>query len=456
MSLQNSIGAKATCLRDQVAFVTLGCAKNETDTAHMKRALQTAGYVVGEDPENAECIIVNTCSFIQDATEESLDTIFELAQIPNVTENGAKIIAAGCMPARYGADLEQELTEAQAFVPCSKEDSIAQVVRQLIGPGRYAGASDQAGEDRAWDHSYQPIAGAYSTYVKISDGCDRFCSYCTIPFIRGRYRSFTYDAIRAEVAEAVASGVREVILIAQDTGRWGTDFAEPLTLAWLLRKLCTEFGETWFRIMYTEPQGVTDELLEAMAQLPNLCSYLDIPMQHVNDTVLKAMNRFGDRQTFEELIQHVRAKVPGVTLRTTLIAGFPGETDQQFEELCDFVEESAFDYIGVFAYSQEEGTKSALLPNQVPDDEKRDRAQRIRDLADAVCTARVAERVGSSIQVLIEGTEEDGQLYGRAMCQAPEVDGCTYVQTGTPGHIETVTITDSLFYEMEGTVHEHP
>lgn len=443
--------SEATAPSQQVAFVTLGCAKNEVDTARMKRQLRQAGYVVGEDPEQAQCVVVNTCSFIQDATEESLDTIFELAELPAVQSNGAKIVVAGCMPARYGADLQEELTEAQAFVPCSKEDDIVEVVSALIGAGAAALGSDSV---QLGAHDYEPTAGAYSTYVKISDGCDRFCSYCTIPFIRGRYHSFTYDSIRGEVEQAVAAGVREIVLIAQDTGRWGTDFDKPRSLAWLMDQLASEFPRTWFRVMYVQPEGVTDELLRVMNKRQNICSYLDIPLQHVDPAILKAMNRTGSRSCFDQLCAHIRQMVPDITLRTTLIAGFPGETDDQFDELCDFVEECDFDYIGVFPYSQEEGTKAASLPDQLSPEEKQDRAQRVRDLADAVCTARVAERIGNRVTVLIEGTEEDGQLFGRAMSQAPEVDGCTYVNEGEPGSIVRVAITDALFYEMEGELLE--
>ncbi|MDO4501884.1 MAG: 30S ribosomal protein S12 methylthiotransferase RimO [Coriobacteriia bacterium] len=446
MSMHNSIGAEAACTQ-QVAFVTLGCAKNEVDTARMKRALRAAGYTVGEDPEQAQCVVVNTCSFIQDATEESLDTIFELAQLPSMRENGAKIIAAGCMPARYGNDLQDELTEAQAFVPCSKEDDIAAVVASLIGPGAAVGTPNAV---ELGAHDYEPTAGPFSTYVKISDGCDRFCSYCTIPYIRGRYHSFDFATVQGEVRSAVEAGVREVILIAQDTGRWGADFDEPRSLAWLMGTLAEEFPQTWFRVMYVQPEGITDELLTVMRDHANICRYLDIPLQHVNGKVLKDMNRTGDRAYFDQVCAHVRQMVPGITLRTTLIAGFPGETDDQFEELCDFVEECDFDYIGVFPYSQEEGTRAASMPDQLSPEEKQDRAQRVRDLADAVCTARVAERAGQRVTVLIEGLEEDGQLYGRAMSQAPEVDGCTYVNGGNPGDVVEVTVTDTLFYEMEG------
>ena len=429
----------AAPVASRVAFVTLGCAKNEADTAHMRARLVQAGFSIEDDPACADAVVVNTCSFIQSATEESLEAIFDVAGLPNVAA-GAALIVAGCMPARYGDDLAGELTEARAFVPCSREDDIAVVVADALGlDGLAEGAEAPAA-----------LPGAVSAYVKISDGCDRFCTYCTIPYIRGRYRSFPLDDVRADVAAQVAAGAREIVLIAQDTGRWGADFEEPSSLAALVSALAEEFPQTWFRVMYIQPEGLTGELLDAVAGHANVCDYFDIPLQHVDAGILRAMNRTGSREEFLALVERVLAHVPGATLRTTLIAGFPGETDEQFEDLCSFVEEGLFDYVGVFPYSREEGTRAYDLPDQVDEDEKADRAQRLRDLADAVCCPRIAARVGREMDVLVEGFEEDGQLFGRAMCQAPEVDGVTYLAAGEPGEVRRVRIADTLLYEMEG------
>ncbi len=434
----------------KVSFVTMGCAKNEVDSNRMKADLREGGFVIEEDPANADAVIVNTCSFIQSATEESLEAIFEVSGLPNVAA-GAALIVAGCMPARYGDDLSSELTEAAAFVPCSKEDDIIAVVSDALGltPDQIAAlAASTLGavpEGAVSVNGSRPV----SAYVKISDGCDRFCSYCTIPYIRGRYHSFPLEDVRAEVSKRISEGVREIVLIAQDTGRWGDDFETPSSLAKLLDALAAEFSDTWFRVMYIQPEGVTDELIDVVASRNNICKYFDIPLQHVKPHLLQAMRRRGSVDEYMALMAHIRDCIPGVVLRTTLIAGFPGETDEDFEELCDFVEEGLFDYVGVFAYSREEGTKAYDLPNQVDDDEKADRAQRLRDIADGVCTALVAERCGKTFDVLVEGTEEDGQLFGRAMCQAPEVDGVTYVESGKPGDIISVRIADTLLYEME-------
>ncbi len=429
--------------RPAVCIVTMGCAKNEVDSAAMERRLVEAGFRIVDEAEKSDAVIVNTCSFIQSATEESLEAIFDLASLPRFSTDGARIIVAGCMPARYGDDLETELNEAAAFVPCSKEDDIVAVVDRCLGVRR---------DDAFETTTEEPRTSAQSSfaYVKISDGCDRWCSYCTIPLIRGRYHSFSFDTIFAEVKRCTDEGAREIVLIAQDTGRWGADFEEPSSLARLMGDLAESFPRTWFRVLYLQPEGVTDELLEIMRSHDNICNYLDIPLQHVDPDILKAMNRSGSREEFEELITRVTTLIPDITLRTTLIAGFPGESDEAFEGLCDFVESGYFDYVGVFPYSREEGTRAYKLDDQIDDEEKNDRAQRVRDIADAVSSTRIARRVGTSCTVLVEGAEEDGQLFGRAMSQAPEVDGVTYVSAGTPGEFVEVNIVDTLFYEMEG------
>ena len=412
-----------------VCLITMGCAKNEVDSAAMARRLREAGFSVTEEASSADAIIVNTCSFIQAATEESIDAIFEAASLPKVDEGSAVLIVAGCMPARYGDDLAAELTEASAFVPCSREDDIAEVVARALRislPVAAVGGEPAEGEGRTF------------AYVKISDGCDRFCSYCTIPYIRGRYHSFPYEQIAEDVEREIASGAREIMLIAQDTGRWGADLPDGRDLAWLVDTLAEAHPDTWFRIMYLQPEGATDELLSVMAARENVCSYLDIPLQHVSKPILRAMNRRGDAAAFRALIERIEAAVPDITLRTTLIAGFPGETDEQFEELLDFVSEGLFHYVGVFPYSREEGTTAFDLPNQIDEDEK------------AACGPRIAERIGKGAIVLVEGTEEDGQRFGRAQCQAPEVDGVTYVSRGEIGAFVPCTIADTLLYEMEG------
>lgn len=427
-----------------IAFVTMGCAKNEVDSEHMAARLIDAGYEVIDEAETADAVIVNTCSFIQAATEESIDAILEVAGFESIASGNAHLVVAGCMPARYGSDLESELTEASTFVPCADETSIVSIMDELFEIER----ADTVSFDVP---GYELKRSGVSAYVKISDGCDRFCAYCTIPYIRGRYHSFPVEHIEAEIAGLVAGGTREIVLIAQDTGRWGQDFDEKKSLAWLMAHLAERFSETWFRVMYIQPEGITDELVETVASHDNICNYFDIPFQHANKDVLRAMNRRGSGEEYLDLMRSIRNRIPEATLRTTLIAGFPGETDEQFEELCDFVEDADLDYIGVFAYSREEGTRAYDLDGQVDEDEKLARTQRLRDLADDVCAPRIAQRIGKTMDVLVCGVEEDGQLYGRAMCQAPDVDGVTYVQSGEIGTIKRVIIDDVLLYEMEGS-----
>ena len=428
----------------RVCFITLGCAKNEVDTADMKKKVLGAGFALEDDPASADAVVVNTCSFIQAATEESLEAIFDVAGLENFQRGDAKLIVAGCMPARYGDDLADELTEATEFVPCSKEDDIAAILRSILGAEERAeGEAETAA--RAADLGSQP-----SAYVKISDGCDRFCSYCTIPYIRGRYRSFPLDEIMADIAEQVEAGAREIVFIAQDTGRWGDDFDEPATLAQLMAAAAEAYPDVWFRVMYIQPEGVTDELLDAIAAHANICNYLDMPLQHASARVLRDMNRTGSLEDNLALVRRIRQRVPGIALRTTVMVGFPGETEDEFQELLDMLEEAEFDYVGAFAFSPEEGTRAATLPDQIDEETKAERLQEVRDLADSISYARVAARAGSVEEVLILGHEEDGQLYGRARCQAPDVDGVTYVPEGTVGDVALVTIADTLLYEMEG------
>lgn len=420
-----------------VSFLTMGCAKNEVDSARMQKELMRAGYSIVELGEPCDAVVVNTCSFIQSAIEESLDAIFEIAGEDAVVEGKTKLIVCGCLPSRFGDDLSAELTEPDRFVPCGEEDDIVEVMNETLGLA-------SAVRDDAMTFVSEP-----SEYVKISDGCNRFCSFCTIPFIRGRYHSFPYEEIREDVAAKVAGGAKEIVLIAQDSGIWGRDLPERSTLASLLDRLAPEFPSTWFRVMYLQPAGLTDELLDVMVAHENICNYFDIPLQHCDPDILRSMNRSGSREEIEAMVARVRDRVPGVALRTTLIVGYPGETEEQFEELCDFVAEADFDYVGIFAYSPEEGTKAAELPDQIDDDTKQDRLQVLRDISDAVSSQRIARRVGQQMDVIVLGTEEDGQLYGRAQCQAPDVDGVVYLDKGEIGSVVRVEITDTLLYEME-------
>jgi ribosomal protein S12 methylthiotransferase len=442
-----------------VSIITLGCAKNEVDSAHMTARLVEAGYHVLDWEEYQQridagetlvldALIVNTCSFLQAAIEESLEVIFDVANLPSVANEQTKLIVAGCMVSRFSTELQDELQEAHLFVPCNEENDIVRKLDQLL-----ADTSSTSGEGPSpCDHAHlRRVDPGSSAYVKISDGCNRFCSFCAIPYIRGRYRSFSYETIFSEVEGLVEQGVKEIILIAQDTAIWGSDLEPKRTLAWLLDHIARSFPETWFRVLYIQPEYVDETLLRTIATHDNICNYLDIPFQHVDPALLRSMNRKGSYEDFMHLIDLIHEILPTVALRTTLIVGYPGETDQQFDDLCDFVTEIDFDYVGIFAFSPEEGTRAATLPHQIDDETKQERLRILRDLADTVSQGRLARFVGEELTVLALGYEEDGQLIGRSQYQAPDVDGVTYLDSGEPGEFIPVLIEDTLYYEMEGT-----
>lgn len=415
---------------------TLGCAKNEVDSRNMSKKLVAAGFGVTNDFDECDLAIINTCSFIEAATQESIDTILEFAGL----DRKVPIVVSGCMPVRYAGELEEQLPEVSAFMPVANENNVVEVVTSLIG------SPDGEGSD--------VVSRQISAYVKISDGCDRRCAFCTIPLIRGKYESYSEDSICDEVAELVKNGTVEVNLVAQDTGHWGRDFDEKSSLANLLTTLANKFPKTYFRILYVQPDEVTDELLYAIRDNENVVNYLDIPLQHVSAKILKDMNRTGDVGDFEARIEHIKEIIPDVTLRTTLMVGFPGESDEEFEELLDYASQGTFDYIGVFAYSNEDMSKSFEYPDQIDEEEKQYRLQEVVDVINAVSAAKLHDKIGKTFKVIIEDEESDGQLVGRALFQAPEVDGVVYVDKGEIGQVVDVKMTDSFIYDLEGEVQD--
>jgi ribosomal protein S12 methylthiotransferase len=431
----------------RVSFTTLGCPKNEADSDHMKALVRDAGYLIVDSPDEADVAVVNTCAFLTEASEESIDTIFDiLMDDAHLDGRPPKVVVTGCLPSRYGKDLEDEMGEVCAFLSCADESSIVDVISRL---------SDSL--PKACSTSKDPVRCDHgpSAYVKISDGCDRYCSFCTIPFIRGRYASRPASEIVAEIGILVGSGVREVVLVGQDTGIWGHDLPGAPVLTDLLEQLASSYPDTWFRVLYIQPEGITDRLLELMATTDNLCPYLDIPLQHVSSRILSEMNRSGSAGEFSQLVARIRERVPDVRLRTTFICGFPGETQEDFEELCDFVREAGFDYAGVFPYSQEEGTVAGDRADQVDPDERIDRANELRRICDQTGFAKTARHVGEEAWVLFEGhehTDSGQEAVGRTMGQAPEIDGGVHVPDAdlTPGTIARVRLVDSFCYEYEG------
>ena len=433
-------------------LVTLGCAKNEVDSDRMRALLLADGFEETADAAEADVALVNTCSFLASATEESVEATLALAEERAAGVRDCPIVMCGCVPSRYGDALASELPEVAAFVRAEDEDGVVGVVREVLGMGE--------GETDRLPDTLRTVEGT-SAFVKISEGCDRFCTFCAIPYIRGRYHSRPAAEIVAEVAALMEGGVREVVLIGQDTGVWGCDLAEGETLAALLRRVAETvrpYGG-WVRVLYLQPEGMTDELIAVIRDVPEVLPYIDIPIQHCSARVLKAMGRSGSPEELRALFSRLRAEIPGMVLRTTGMAGFPGETDEEADELYDFIAEQEFDYCSVFAYSQEEGTRAASMDGQVDEAVKLERTQRLIDLTEQLGFAATASHVGERVRVIVDGIEEGEngvELIGHAWFQAPDSDGAVHIASGEAavGDIVTVDLVDSFCYEMVGEIVE--
>lgn len=355
-------------------YITLGCAKNEVDTDRMRSLLNGAGYEEVFEAADADAVIINTCSFLASATSESIETTLALAEDVADGVRDTRIVMCGCVPSRYGDELPEELPEVAAFVRTDEEDGIVAVMDEVLGIER---------DSLPFIPTVKRTVESAVAYVKISDGCDRFCSFCAIPYIRGRYNSRTAESILAEVRDLVAGGVREIVLIGQDTGIWGSDFTGevegPANLAQLMVAVAEAVRphHVWVRVLYLQPEGMTDELVAAIRDTPEILPYIDIPVQHCNARILKAMHRSGSTEELSKLFATLRSQIPGMVIRTTSLVGFPGETDEEAEEMLAFMDREGFDYTSVFPYSPEEGTRAAKMEGQVPEDIKLERTQRV-------------------------------------------------------------------------------
>ena len=435
-------------------YVTLGCAKNEVDTDRMRALLSRAGFCEAADVEGADVILINTCSFLASATSESIDTTLDLADEVAQGVRSKPIVMCGCVPSRYGADLPDQLPEVAAFVRADEEDGIVDVVRGVLGQDQ-GGSRTAAGEG-----SLRTVEGT-SAYVKISDGCDRFCAFCAIPYIRGRYHSRPAEEVLEEVASLMEGGVREVVLIGQDTGVWGHDLPGGHDLAWLLGQVAQAVRpyHGWVRVLYLQPEGMTDALVAALRDVPEVLPYIDIPIQHCVAHVLSDMGRSGSEDELRALFARLRNEIPGMVLRTTGLVGFPGETEGDFERLLSFVQEEEFDYVSVFPYSREEGTRAAGMPGQVDEDTKLDRAQRLLDVAEELGFSATAAHVGEVVDVIVDGVEETDagmELVGHAWFQAPDSDGAVHIASGdvAVGDVVRVRLTNAFCYELEGEIED--
>ena len=425
----------------RVAFVTLGCPKNEVDSDRMAASL-SGRFDLVTDIDDADMVVVNTCAFIREATEESIGVVLDVAGEWKAGAEGRSLVVTGCMPSRYRDDLSEAMPEVDAFVPVAEEGELARVLCRLAGLAEGSPAP-APGRLAPWP----------SAYLKVADGCHRACTYCIIQSIRGPYVSRPAREIVAEARALVAGGARELILIGQDISSWGHDLPDTPALADLVRTLSGVEGLAWLRLMYVQPDEITPDLLAAMTASPVVCRYLDMPLQHASREVLRRMGRRGNAPEYLRLIGAIRDLVPGVTLRTTLISGFPGETREDSKKLLDFVRDARLDYVGVFPYSAEEGTPAAEMPDQVSNRTRIARAQRLRDTADAIGTERVADLVGRTLEVLVEGVDEDGRTFGRHRGQAPEIDGFVFLDRECAlGDIVSAEMVDTLGYDLIGEV----
>lgn len=435
----------------KISMVSLGCPKNQVDAEMMLYSLKQAGFEICSEEANADAIIVNTCGFIEEAKAEAIENILEAAKYKQ-DGNCKALIVTGCLAERYKDDVTEEIPEVDVCVGIGSNGRIADIVKSAIEGKK----QNCYGEKKDLDLNGKRILGGYpfSTYLKVADGCDNCCTYCAIPKIRGKMRSRTIEDCIAEAKTLAENGVKELIVVAQDTTAYGTDIYGKPMLSKLLSELCKIDGLKWIRTLYTYPEKITDELLDTIAQEPKLLKYLDMPIQHVNGEILKRMNRKGNQETLTALINKIRAKIPNITLRTTLITGFPGETKEQFSELAQFVKDIRFDRLGCFTYSAEEGTAAAEFDNQIDEQTKVDRMENIMDMQMTIAAEKNEEKIGTVTEVVIEGWDDYIKCYfGRTVYDAPEVDGKIFFMAKKQhkiGDFVNVRINDCLDYDLLG------
>lgn len=436
-----------------VYMVNLGCPKNLVDGEVMLGLLAREGYQLSLDPERADVLMVNTCSFINEAKEESIDTILELARYKEHSPT-KQLIVTGCLAQRYGRELRESLPEVDVFVGTGEFVRITEILRQkralLDGPMTYIGAAHILP-----DHTTPRIATTpfYSAYLKVAEGCNHKCAFCIIPKIRGLQESRAIDSLVAEAEALAAQGVRELNLIAQDLTAYGRERREGTTLLALLRALCRVAGIAWIRLLYCYPNYLDEPLLRCIAEEEKICSYLDMPLQHISDRILRAMRREKSGDGIRRLLDRIRGHIPGVVLRTSFIVGFPGEQEEDFRQLLDFVSQAAIDLVGVFRYSQEEGTTAGVMADQVPEEIKQERWQRLMERQAQVVRRKNLALIGSEQDVLVCDTDAQGRLWGRTRGQAPEIDGVVFLHhvRAESGEIIPGRITGVSGYDLRAT-----
>jgi len=454
-----AVGAKKTAAAKQttIGFVNLGCSKNQVDSELMLGTLVSDGFALTDNPQKAEVVIINTCGFIEEAKQESIDTILEHSKLK---KHGAcrVLIAAGCLAQRYQGDLLKELPELDGVVGTGEFGKIATICRDLLAPKKR--------QQRLWiseppylydaDAPRLRLGKAHSAYVKIAEGCNRNCAFCAIPIMRGKQRSRPVESIVAEAERLAAEGVKEINLISQDTINYGVDLGIRGGLTTLLRALVKVKDLHWIRPFYLYPQQVTDELLDLYAGEEKITKYIDMPLQHINDRMLKRMHRLGNRAAIDKLVDRIRTRIPGTAFRTAFIVGFPGETEHAYDELKTYVTEREFDRVAVFLYSDEEETPALALDEKIERAVMDERRNELLAIQEGIAAARGQSRIGSVMDVLVEGPSEETPLLleGRHEGLAPEIDGVVYINDGVanPGDLVKVEITDAATYDLVGHI----
>ena len=440
-------------MNKKIGFVSLGCAKNLTDTETMLGILSEDGFEITADVTEADVIVVNTCAFIDSAKEEAINTILEMAQYKE--HNCSLLVVTGCLAQRYPDDIKAELGEVDIILGTTDYDKISSVIKDYYAQGVKNSYVGDCNTPVSYDLPRIKTTAPYTAYLKIADGCDNYCTYCIIPKLRGKYKSRPEESILSEARELALSGVKELILIAQDTAYYGKDRGE-YAIAPLLRELSAIEGIEWIRMQYCYPEHITDELVEDIATNPKVVKYIDMPLQHISDEVLRRMGRRSRRKDVEELIEKLRTKVPGIVIRTSLIVGFPGETEEDFGILKTFLENYPLDRVGVFSYSCEEGTPAATFEDQIDEDVKTERRNIVMELLQRVSAQLNRSKIGTVTEAIVEGYDEENFCYvGRTAQDTPEVDGTAYIYSEyelEAGDIVTIKIVDADEYDLTGEV----
>ena len=436
----------------KLLFVSLGCDKNLVDTEFMLGMLRDDGIEMTDDEQEADIIIVNTCCFINDAKEESVNTILEMAEYKKTGPLKA-LIVTGCLAQRYKEEIKTEIPEVDAILGTNSYEDIVKAVHEALGGTFYENFKTLEGLPSI--HTKRSVTtGGHFAYLKIAEGCNKRCTYCIIPKLRGNYRSVPMEKLLAEAKDLADQGVKELILVAQETTVYGKDLYGEKSLHKLLRELCKISGIQWIRILYCYPEEIYDELIQTIKEEKKVCHYLDLPIQHASDAVLKRMGRRTSKAQLVEIIEKLRKEIPDISLRTTLITGFPGETQEQHEELKDFVDEMEFDRLGVFTYSPEEDTPAATMTEQIPEEVKEERQAELMELQQEIAFDLAEDMVGREVLVMIEGKVADENAYvGRTYKDAPNVDGLIFINTDEElmsGDFARVRVTGALEYDLIG------